>query len=270
MPTKYLLLSHLRTLPADDEGWRRIEGGVSSLKDYARWPHSTLTSLVRQGEIELQKAGTGARAKILAVRLLEGHNYNPIDASTKTRLLRVLVDHSNSKGTVSVPIRQLSRAIGVSGHDIVKLLFDLKNDGMVDLRTTTNGSQIQISRIRVRPAAQFKYTETGPESEPELETGPEPEMKTETEPEAEPEGAGVSPEEGEVLRSAVNEIDLSRFPLLSELLLRGSLIAKVQAAAEALEAAGLEELAIQAYEALPTYTPLEREIVEFIRERGER
>lgn len=216
--------------------------GVSA--DLKKWAADGLI------EVVTTRNPRGGRPPITGVRVLSkpatnGHA-GPAPAGTKGKLLDYLWRNANGKGYVSVPTQQIRRHFGLSGHDLIKFLFDLKTDGKIAFNVRGTGSDMFVDNIRVRPAAQFKQ-----------EPVPEPTERPQEAVEA-PTGT-ETPLAPEPPKEAVP----SPYPLIRAALDKMARVEALEQAAEGLIAAGYNDDA-DALLAREQVSPLEREIARYV------
>lgn len=214
----------------------------------------------------------------------------------------VLRQSANSKGYVkSMDVEGIARITGITEHDVAKHLWGLQKQGLVGFSTKRGrgGHTVPyrfrlkgggMTAIETRPpgplerlmaqATEPDQRDTAPEPTGRLSEAAEPVAgiqapeTTETPEEAVPSHvvaqAMVLPQDviddaydvGDLRRPA---FDADNYPQIHALIERVAKRGQVEEAARALEQAGLDDLAVQALDAIPDLTPLEVEILAVIR-----
>lgn len=283
---------YLSSLPADEDGWRSVPDGLIAVDQrFGFRPRRTVEQVStwsRAGLVEVRKAGPHSRSPVRAVRLIRKPGRSEDSAvvvqprgngkTSKHRLLDLLCRNTNERGLVTLSTRQIRMKAGLSKHDLVKLLFDLRDEGKIDATIRGTGPAMRPTAIRIRPAGFYREAAPEPTGRPEgaagFPAGIQAPGATEGPEEAAPvqEIAAVVPVPQDVLDDAASIMDAKppaftaeAYPEIFALLEREGRREKIEEAARALEQAGLDDMAVQALEAIPSITPLEAEIRALIR-----
>ena len=184
--------------------------------------------------------------------------------------------------------RQMAHELGVSEHDVVHALHDLKKQNLVifGLSKATTGST-PMTGVPVR----IKLTRRGLDFKPEgaVLPGevdiPEPSEATVTDglrapieapfidqsisdaelDEAERTGGAYTAKPSRIAMSLLTPALITeRWPTLAALMAREERVRHAEAAARELELAGLEDLALQTLSAFPDPTPEQREVIDLL------
>jgi hypothetical protein len=181
----------------------------------------------------------------------------------RDRIMTVLREHANPKGYVTGDIEMIARLTGISSHDVVKHLWGLQKQRQVGFSTKRVHGRELPYRFRLLKGAPEPTSGISEATEPVPGiSGPVTFIEA------------VVPVSQEALDDSMGIMDhradppRDTYPLITELLARDGKLAKVQEAARALEAAGLDDLALQTYEAIPALSPLEHEIVGLVARFG--
>ena len=196
----------------------------------------------------------------------------------RDRIAILLRESANAKGYVrDMDVPGICRITGIDAHDVAKHLWGLQKQGLIGFSTKhVHGKTVPYRfRLTQRFMQDGAPEPTGrPERAIESEPGIEGPDATETPEEAAPvqEVAAVIPVPQEVLDDSVSFMDARRAPFTAEhypeihsLLDRVDKRERVEEAARALEAAGLDDMALAALDAIPSLTPLEHEILAVVR-----
>ena len=161
------LWDYFTSLPEDGDGWRVIPGGAAALSEkYGKdrmWSTQAIKRWRDTGRIEIRKAGPYQRAPIRAIRIIgtkpptriAGRESVDLPAigSAKDRLLKLLIDTADERYYVRVSTRHLRKKLGLSAHDLMKYLFDLRAAGLIRFNTTGTGSTLAPTKIKVQARA---------------------------------------------------------------------------------------------------------------------
>ena len=259
----------LSSLPADEDGWRAIPGRLSDVdRRFNLRRTSTASSIhswVKAGKVEIRKAGSGGKTSpVAAIRFLNGSRPSPVkeelphpitelpaSASSKDQVLAYLKDHMSERGFFNVSNDKARRALHLSLHDYNKLLFDLREAGLISFTVIGSGTKMRLKNIRVRPAALVKVEEPKPEEE----WGPA------TEP--------LGPIMQRVISEAVEDaVPSEKWPLIAQLIVHAESVQKAQQAIGILREAGMSEEADLVQSSVRNLTPLEEEVIRFVKEVG--
>ena len=227
---------------------------------------SALTGLIADQWITTEKDGRFIRRLAItdkgAMHLDDRRNHSrplrvtatPVAlSSTKAFLMDVMRRNLNGRGFVTLTNHQLARHAGISEHDLLKYLWDLKSEGVIAFDQRGSGSALRLDNIRIRPSGLIAPPEPAPEPTSGTTEAPGPQP-----------GAPAS-SEGELPREAVPSSSeaYDDFPLIRALAGRVKEIDALRDAANRLEQAGLLEEAVYLSDRMQL-TPLELEIVRFL------
>lgn len=196
----------------------------------------------------------------------------------RERVMAVLVEHASEKGYVrDMDVQGIARLTGIDLHDVAKHLWGMQKQGLVGFSTKhvqgrTVPYRFRLTARGLRDSAPEPTERPSEAAEPAAGIqGPEPNEKPK---EAAPvrQIATTIPMTQEALDDADAMMDArppgftrEAFPQIFALIEREDRREQVEAAARALEAAGLDDLAVQALEAIPPMSPLEQEIRTLVR-----
>lgn len=302
---------YFTSLTDDGTGVRHLKESLSEIEKRFSLSPGALNTIMRRwrddGKLEIIKGGSaGKTSPVVAVRLLNGvdkktatperrtpeHEPAPVTGAMRERLLNYLKSHSNERGNFKGTSDKARRDLGISRHDFNKLLFDLKEQGLIAFAAVGSGSNMRLTTIRIRPSGLVKQPLPDPTVWPSAPKGSwvsdEGWLVVESDqafthndwygsqgkiyrgqhgleeflkPESDEEPTVV---QELIAESTPEESDQSGYwPLIEELVKKAASVEKVKAAALALDEAGLEGLAIQALEAGGALSPLETEIVAY-------
>ncbi len=216
----------------------------------------------------------------------------------RDRILDILRDRSNERGYVKdVDVELLARLTEIDDHDVAKQLWGMQKAGLIGFSVKKGHGQSWPYRFRLRKAImgdtqteqasallgdRAAHAVTNPTRRAHS-VGPDlldpttarqrqlaessgvttrrhspPEVTGRLTP-AEKDRAGT--ETPKAIETPKKAVPVEEYPLITELLDRKARYHKVFVAAKALEAAGLQDLADQAWDTVPDPTPLEQEII---------
>lgn len=254
------IVERLKAIPADTNGWIRLEDTGSIVKevgadqrDFSR----VIGNLAERGLLEVRMKN---RRRYDAIRFLAASPSGTMSA--KDVVLGVLRSYANKRGWVRTDLHKVARLTGLSEHDLLKLMFDLKQMNRITFRKVGNGSSMRLASIRVLSgrgrtpmrSSELAMTLTQAEREGVVPAVEEPVDTVET-PVAAPERAVVAP----------TAPASPKYPLIRQLVQRRF---NVEEAIKHLEAAGLDDEALALMDKADRLTPLEREVADLVQELG--
>lgn len=184
-----------------------------------------------------------------------------VSQSKKEQVLYLLRSEMVPNGNVNAGFDYLRRKVGLSEHDFIKYLFDLKEQGLIELKTHGRDKSLKVTAIRVRPAGTIPKAlrEPAPTTPPTDATG------RVVMPQVQPEDDSLPPLPAEPGGAIIQQESTTEFPIISRLLKRRS---KILEASKLLEEAGLDDEALGALSKADELTGLEAEILKLVEEKG--
>lgn len=277
-----LLWDYLESLAQGKDGWRSLTVSMRSLGPRFGYTEGSGSAQVRAwvkaGKLEVRKHGTGGpTSKIQAVRIVRGPRQTverQVEESMADVLLRHIQDHVTERGFLSQSVDKARRSVGLTRHDFNKLMFDLKDRGLVSFAVKGSGSNMTLYNVRIRPAgtaAPLRRVASTTEANEEA-AGPAIQPRSQEAPRT---NGSVQEDQSStalVQRAADRAVQryaepmVRRYPNLSKLMVRAKRLDALSEAAQVLERAGMIEEAVALLER-ETLSPLEQEFVAFLRER---
>lgn len=241
------VVEKIKSLPAKPDGWIEVDlpainkelGG----KDYT----STANAVRRMAERGLLEVRKPHRTKVDAVRFLyDTERGMPI----KEVVMGLLERHSNARGTVRTGSMTIARQAGLSNHDLLKVLFDLRRENRITFRKTGAGATLHVKAIKVIRNGKTAPEASEPVAEPVAEA-PKP---------AEPKSNGAQSS-----ATMLSTYRASHYPLILQLRNRKR---NIEEAAERLDAAGLSDEAAAILMKVDDLTPFEKEVLSLVDKLG--
>ena len=179
----------------------------------------------------------------------------------KVALLKAMLENADGKGRVRCEMLTLVHTSTLDLHDVTKVAWALQKQGLLKFReskrTAAGGATSALSDLVLidleRIREMVKVITIDEASAATIRSTPLPEEPKRPEVAAE----AVTEPWADIVRSPALRLLASVFPEMSKIIGRSD---QVKRAAEMLSDAGLDDLAIQALDAL-TYSPLEAEVV---------
>lgn len=258
------IVATLQALPANSDGWIAL-GNTTPIIEKAKTDHRAISRVIKglkdRGLLEVRMKNA---RRFEAIRFVDASSPSH---SAKETVITVLKSYANKRGWVKGDLHKIARATKLSEHDLIKIMFDLRNIGRLQFRKVGAGASMHLASIRVLSAATPpRHTNGAMPNAIEPERASEQAMR-----EAQPELASIpvpvypaqapetAPEPPVEAKPGVT------YPLIRALMQRRY---NVEQAAKHLELAGLDDQALIVLEMADTLSPFEREVADLVTSLG--
>lgn len=237
------VVEKIKSLPANPDGWIEVDLPAINKELGGKDLTSTANAVRRLAERGLVEVRKPYRTKVDAVRFLyDTKRGMPI----KEVVMGLLERHSNARGTVRTGSMAIARQAGLSNHDLLKVLFDLRKENRITFRKTGAGATLHVKAIKIIHNGKAAPEASEPVTEPvATETPKQPEPKTN--------GAMLS------------TYRASHYPLILQLRNRKR---NIEEAAERLDAAGLSDEAAAILMKVDDLSAFEKEVLSLVDKLG--